>query len=112
MLGCATSKSCTQITPDFHPRNLRRKHERSETLKHCPTCQASYPDKANFCGADGTRLASEPAAAPASEPAAAQEAQPVVPLAERLKRLDELHQMGLLNDLDYAYHKQKLIAEG
>ncbi len=79
-------------------------------MKHCPTCQTSYPDEANFCGADGTSLISEPMAAPAS--VAPETAQPAVPLAERLERLGELRQMGLLTDFEYAFEKQKLIAEG
>ncbi len=79
-------------------------------MKLCPTCHASYPDEANFCGADGAQLVSETTTASAS---VAPETTPsAVPLAERLERLGELRQMGLLTDFEYAFEKQKLIAEG
>ncbi len=79
-------------------------------MKHCPTCHASYPDQAHFCGADGVPLVSDQTAAAAS--GAPETTQPAMPLAERLERLNELYQMGLLTDFEYAIEKQKLIAEG
>lgn len=75
-------------------------------MKSCPTCQADYPHAANFCGADGALLTSETHAGSG----AAAENSPG--LEERLEKLRELYTMGLLNEFDYAYHRQKIIAEG
>ncbi|HEX8069102.1 MAG TPA: SHOCT domain-containing protein [Pyrinomonadaceae bacterium] len=75
-------------------------------MKRCPTCQASYPDDASFCGADGTPLAS---AAPVEARTAAPEA---LSVSERLERLHELYAMGLLTEFEYAYERRKIVVEG